>query len=124
MKVLLDEQLSDQIAQLLRDRGLDAQPIVERIDLPEAPDHEVIETASREGRAVVTNNVKDFRPLAAKRIADGSGHAGLILHPAARDRSRDATGRLTDAIEAVMRANPKGIPDAEHWLAPPSVAKR
>ena len=118
MKVLLDEQLSDLIAQLLRKRGLDAQAIVERTDLLEAPDHEVIETASREDRAVVTNNVKDFRPLAAKRITDGRGHAGLILHPAARDRSRDATGRLADAIEAVMRANSKGIPDAELWLAP------
>ena len=124
MKALLDEQLSDQIAQLLRERGLDVQAIVERTDLPQAPDHEVIETASREDRAVVTNNVKDFRPLAAERIADGRGHAGLILHPATHDRSRDATGRLADAIEAVMRANPKGIPDAEHWLAPLSVAKR
>jgi hypothetical protein len=118
VKVLLDEQLSDLIAQLLRKRGLDAQAIVERTDLLETPDHEVIETASREDRAVVTNNVKDFRPLAAKRITDGRGHAGLILHPAARDRSRDATGRLADAIEAVMRANSKGIPDAELWLAP------
>ncbi len=118
MKVLLDEQLSDQIAQLLCKRGLDAQAILERTDLPHAPDHEVIETASREERAVVTNNVKDFRPLAAERIANGRGHAGLILHPATRGRSRDATGMLADAIEAVMRANPKGIPDAEHWIAP------
>ncbi len=118
MKVLLDEQLSDQIAQLLRKRGLDAQAIVERTDLPQAPDHEVIEIASREDRAVVTNNVKDFRPLAAERIASGRGHSGLILHPAASGRSRDATGMLADAIEAVMRAHPKGIPDAEHWIAP------
>jgi hypothetical protein len=118
VKVLLDEQLSDQIAQLLRKRGLDAQAIVERTDLPQAPDHEVIEIASREDRAVVTNNVKDFRPLAAERIASGRGHSGLILHPAASGRSRDATGMLADAIEAVMRAHPKGIPDAEHWIAP------
>jgi Domain of unknown function (DUF5615) len=118
VKVLLDEQLSDQIAQLLRKRGLDAQAIVERTDLPHAPDHEGIETASREGRAIVTNNVKDFRPLAAERITNGGGHAGLILHPAARGRSRDAIGMLADAIEAIMRAHPEGIPDAEHWIAP------
>ena len=118
MKVLLDEQLSPQIARLLRERGLDAQAIVERTDLPHAPDHEVIEIASREQRAVMTNNVKDFRPLAAERIANGRGHAGLILHPASRGRSRDATGTLADAIEAVMRAHPDGIPDAEHWIGP------
>jgi len=64
----------------------------------------------------VTNNVKDFRPLAAERITNGRGHAGLILHPAARGRSRDDTGMLADAVEAVMRANPAGIPDAEHWI--------
>jgi predicted transcriptional regulator len=120
VKVLLDEQLSPQIARLLRERGLDAQAIVERTDLPQAPDHEVIEIASREQRAVMTNNVKDFRPLAAERIANGRGHAGLILHPAPRGRSRDATGLLADAIVAAVRAHPDGIPDAEHWIAPES----
>jgi len=116
VKVLLDEQLSGQIAHLLRERGLNAQAVVERADLPQAPDHEVRETASREKRAVVTNNVKDFRPLAAERIADGRDHAGLILLPATR--SRDAIGALADAIEAVMRAHPDDIPGAEHWIAP------
>ncbi len=122
MKVLLDEQLSGQIAQLLRDRGLDAQAVVERADLPQAADHEVMETATREGRAVVTNNVKDFRPLAAERIADGRNHGGLILLPATRSRSRDAAGTLADAIEAVMRAHPQGIGSGEHWIAPVSRA--
>lgn len=118
MKVLLDEQLSGQIAHLLHERGLNAQAVVERADLPQAPDHEIMETASREERAVVTNNVKDFRPLAAERIADGRDHAGLILLPATRSRSRDAIGALADAIKAVMRAHPDGIPGAEHWIAP------
>jgi predicted nucleic acid-binding protein len=118
VKALLDEQLSDQIARLLRQRGLDAQAVVERADLRQAPDHEVIETASREDRAVVTNNIKDFRPLAAERLADGRGHAGLILLPAARSRSRQATGAIADALHALMRAHPDGIAGAEHWIAP------
>ncbi|HUN79471.1 MAG TPA: DUF5615 family PIN-like protein [Solirubrobacteraceae bacterium] len=118
MKALLDEQLSDQIARLLRQRGLDAQAVVERADLRQATDHEVIETASREDRAVVTNNIKDFRPLAAERLADGRGHAGLILLPAARSRGRQATGAIADALDALMRAHPDGIAGAEHWIAP------
>jgi len=118
VKVLLDEQLSGQIASLLRERGLDAEAVVERSDLLQASDREVMEAARREERAVVSNNIKDFRPLAAERIADGRGHAGLILLPARRSRSRDATGVLADAIEAVMRAHPEGIPSAEHWVAP------
>ncbi len=118
MRALLDEQLSGRIAQLLRERGLDVEAVVERSDLLQAPDHEVIAAAAREGRAVVSNNIKDFRPLAAERVSDGRGHAGLILPPACRSRSREATGALADAIEAVMRAHPDGIPSAEHWIAP------
>lgn len=118
MRVLLDEQLSGTIAKLLLDRGLDAQAVVERDDLRQAPDHEVLETASREQRAVVTNNIKDFRPLAAERLADGRGHAGLILLPAARSRSRQATAAIAGALEALMRAHPEGIAGAEHWVAP------
>ncbi len=78
----------------------------------------MIEVASREGRAVVTNNVKDFRPLAAERLADGRGHAGLILLPAARSRSRRATGAIADALAELVRAHPDGIASAEHWIAP------
>jgi hypothetical protein len=118
LRVLLDEQLSGQIARLLRERDLDAQAVVERRDLTQAADRDVLETALREGRAVVTNNIKDFRPLAAERIADGRGHAGLILLPTRRSRRRDATGTLAAAIETVMRAHPGGIPGAEHWIAP------
>ncbi len=118
MKALLDEQLSGQVARLLRERGLDVQAVVERSDLLQSSDREVMEAALREERAVVTNNIKDFRPLAAERLADGRGHAGLILLPASRSRRREATGSLADAIEAVMRSHPGGINGAEHWIAP------
>ncbi len=117
VRVLLDEQLSGQIARLLRERGLDAEAVVGRADLIQAPDREVMEVAHREARAVVTNNIKDFRPIAAEHIASGRGHAGLILLPAGRSRRRESTGVLADAIEAVMRAHPDGIHGAEHWIA-------
>ena len=118
MKVLLDEQLTGQIARLLRERGLDAEAVVERADLLQTSDREVMEAARREECAVVSNNIKDFRPIAAARVVDGRGHCGLILLPARHSRSRDATGALADAIEAVMRAHPQGIPSAEHWIPP------
>jgi hypothetical protein len=119
VKALLDEQLAPLIARVLRGRGLDVEAVAERSDLMEASDSDVLDAASREQRAVVTNNIKDFRPLAAERLADGRGHAGLILLPANRSRSRAATGALADAIEATMRAHPDGISSAEHWI--PSV---
>lgn len=118
MKALLDEQLSPQIARTLRERGLDVEAVAERSDLVEASDSDIFDTATGERRAVVTNNIKDFRPLAAERLADGRGHPGLILLPARRSRRRNATGVLVDAIESVMRAHPDGIADTEHWIAP------
>lgn len=118
VKALLDEQLSGEIARLLCARGLDVHAVVERPDLARASDEQVMDGAAAEGRAVVTNNIKDFRPIAARRIADGRGHQGLILLPARRSRSQAATGVLADAIEAIMRSNPKGIADSEHWISP------
>ncbi|MGO9319727.1 MAG: DUF5615 family PIN-like protein [Solirubrobacteraceae bacterium] len=120
MKALLDEQLSPRIARVLRERGLDVEAVAERADLPEATDREVMDTAAGEERAVVSANVKDFRPIAAERLTDGRGHAGLILVPANRSLTRDAIGALADGIEAVMRAHPDGIPGAEHRVPPSS----
>ena len=65
MKALLDEQLSPQIAVLLREAGYDAVAVAERVDLVGSIDSTILEVATGEGRAVVTNNIKDFRPLAA-----------------------------------------------------------
>jgi predicted nuclease of predicted toxin-antitoxin system len=118
VKALLDEQLSPLIAQLLRERGLDVVAAAEPSDLVEASDREVLDTATREQRAVVTNDIKDFRPIAAERLTDGRGHPGLILLSASRSPSRDATGALADAIEVLMRAHPDGIASSEHWIVP------
>lgn len=118
MKALLDEHLSPLIARILRERGLDVVAVAERSDLIETSDREVAETAAGEQRAVVTSDIKDFRPIATERLADGRGHAGVILVPPNRSRSRAATGALADAIEALMRAHPDGIANAEHWLPP------
>lgn len=119
MKVLLDEHLSPLIAQALRDLGFDAQSVSARSDLMSTSDEALVEVATAEGRAVVTNNVKDFRPVAADRLVGGAGHGGLILLPARHTRTRRATGRLTEAIAEIMTAHPSGIADREVWVAPP-----
>jgi predicted nuclease of predicted toxin-antitoxin system len=118
VKALLDEQLSVEIAQELRRRGVDVEAVTERSDLLRASDERLVALAMQEDRAVVTNNLRHFRPLAAQRLAQGKQHAGLILLPCNRARNRNATGALADAIEAVMRAHPEGIPGAEHWIGP------
>ena len=118
MKALLDEQLSPRIAELLRDRGHDVQAVVERRDLAGRSDRVILEIAAAEDRAVITNNVKDFRPLAAERLAREKSHAGLILLPSTRTRTRGAVDMLASAIERILREHPDGMPATERWIPP------
>lgn len=118
MRALLDEQLSSEIAVELRPRGLDVEAVSEREAMRGLRDEQVLEVASGEGRAVVTNNVKDYRPVAARRLTEGRGHGGLILLPSTRSRSRAAVHALADGVERIMRDNPGGLDDSERWVAP------
>lgn len=118
MRALLDEQLSPQIAVVLRGAGYDVLAVADRDDLVGCSDRLVFEVASSEGRAVVTNNIKDFRPLAAEWLAVGRTHPGLILLPSARTRTRTAVPALATAIEAILRAHPEGIAGSERWVGP------
>jgi hypothetical protein len=118
VRAILDEQLSPQIAALLRKAGYDVEAVADRADLVRRSDRVVFEIACREGRAVVTNNIKDFRPLAAEFLAQGGVHSGLVLLPSARTRSRDAIAAIANAIENVLRDNPDGLSASERWIGP------
>jgi predicted nuclease of predicted toxin-antitoxin system len=118
VKALVDEQLSPQIASLLRQAGYDVVAVAERVDLVGGSDRAVLEVATTEERAVITNNVKDFRPLAAERLAQGRTHAGLILLPSKRTRTRAAVATLAGAIEQVLRDHPSGLAGSERWIGP------
>lgn len=119
MKALLDEHLSPRIAALLREAGYDVVAVADRDDLVACSDRALFETATAEGRAVVTNNIKDFRPLAAEWLAMGRTHPGLILLPSARTRTRAAVNALAAAVRAVLDAHPDGIADSERWMIIP-----
>lgn len=103
---------------LLRRRGYDIDALADRPDLLGCSDRAILEIATSELRAVVTNNVKDFRPLAAERLARGQAHGGLILLPSSRTRTRAAVVVLADAIENVLREHPGGLSSSERWIAP------
>jgi predicted nuclease of predicted toxin-antitoxin system len=118
VKALLDEQLSPQIAALLRERGYDVVAVADRTELIGGSDRLLLEIASGERRAMITNNVKDFRPLAAELLARGQTHAGLILLPSSRARTRSSVEHLADAIEGVLRDHPDGLVSSERWVGP------
>jgi predicted nuclease of predicted toxin-antitoxin system len=116
VKALLDEHLSPHIAALLRQAGFDGLAVADRADLFACSDRVIFEAATTEGRAVVTNNIRDFRPLAAEWLATGRTQPGLILLPSARTRTRAAVPALAAAIQAVLSTNPDGIAGSVHWL--------
>jgi predicted nuclease of predicted toxin-antitoxin system len=118
VRALLDEQLSPEIAVLLRKAGYDVVGLAERGELAGTTDRVIFEVASREDRAVITNNIKDFRPLAAERLATGATHPGLILLPSTRTRNRAVVATLASRIEQVLRDNPEGLQDSEYWIGP------
>ena len=118
MRAILDEQLSPQIAVLLRQAGSDVDAVADREDLAGRSDRIIFEVACSEVRAVVTNNIKDFRPLAAEWLAQGRVHVGLILLPSTRTRTRNAIVAVAGAIESVLRDHPDGLSGSERWIGP------
>ena len=120
MRLLLDEMFSPAIAHALRARGHDAEAIQERPEWHALSDAEVIARARREQRAVVTNNLSDYRPLHAESVVPGGpGHAGLVFGPTEFRHTRDDVGRMVAALEVQLSLYPgeRDLANAETWLS-------
>jgi hypothetical protein len=119
VKLLLDEMLSPAIARELRSRGHDVEPVAGNPDREALPDAEVLALARVEHRAVVTNNLRDFRPLHNEAITPGgAGHFGMIFIPGSYRRTRADTGRIIAALEAILAQYPgeTDLANGEAWL--------
>ena len=118
MKLLLDEMLSPDIAEQLRERGHDVQAIAAS-EHAELDDPEVLEIARSQQRAVVTNNVRDFRPLHIAAVQPGgAGHYGMLFMSGNFRRTKADIGRIVAALEAKLQAYPglEDLASAEEWL--------
>lgn len=102
------------VARELQARGHD---VVSVHDSPGrgTPDEDVLEYACAEGRAVLTENVRDYRPLAEARILSGASHCGLVLTTAKRWPRRDI-GALIAALDELLTATREQPTDHEVWL--------
>jgi hypothetical protein len=75
--------------------------------------------ARQQQRAIVTNNLRDFRPLHAELIAPGgTGHAGMIFVPTSYRLTKGHVGRITKALEVELAAYPNDydLANGETWL--------
>ena len=115
MKLLLDEMYPATVAEQLRARGHDVFSIhdLEYRRLEGVPDEEVFAAAVAEGRALVTENVPDFRRLEAAALARGERTPTLIFKTNRQfPRGDPATlGRLVVALDSLL-AEPPALPAA------------
>jgi hypothetical protein len=109
---------SPEIADQLRRRGRDVVAVAERPELRGQPDSVIFATAQAETRAIVTENVADYRALATAAVQRGDSHAGLVLSSNRRFPRHNprTTGRLVIALEALLAAQPD-LTSCEHWLS-------
>lgn len=103
------------IARELRARGHDV------VSVHESPgsgtsDERVLDHARFEGRAVLSENVRDFRPLAAALLVAGERHAGLVFTTDKR-WPRSDPGALIAALEALLISMSEQPVDGELWLS-------
>ncbi len=119
MRLLLDEMFSPAIARELRSRGHDVEALKGHSAWERLPDPDVFALARAERRALVTENLDDFRVLHAHAVRIGEvGHYGLVLLPGGARRRRSETGRLIAALEAKLAEHPGDgdLMNAETWL--------
>lgn len=113
MRVYLDENLSSEIARLLRAGGVDA------VSAHEARKHQLsdraqLELATAQDRVIVTADVVDFVALSRQAIAANTQHPGIIVVPASfRGNEFQA---ITDGIHAIVREYPDGLRGAVVYL--------
>jgi len=118
VKLLLDEMHAPGVAALLRDLGHDAIAVKERADLIGLPDDDLLRAATADGRAIVTENVKDFAVLHRRITADGRRHVGLIFpHPRRFPRGgRNHVRVLAEALAAFVSTHGLTLSDAESFV--------
>lgn len=98
------------VAAELRARGHEVVSVhdASHSSLAGASDMDVLSAVRREERVLVTENVRDFRPLESALLADGSHHAGLVYTSNRQFPRGDpaTTGRLVRALDALLRTAP------------------
>jgi predicted nuclease of predicted toxin-antitoxin system len=118
VRLLLDEHYAEAIAAELRAAGHDVIAAVPAADLRGSSDPELFHHAADSDRRIVTENIKDFRPLLLHAIATGSPVAPLLLVPPRRfPRGRgDRTAVIVTALRAWLERADAARRPVEDWL--------
>lgn len=118
IRLLLDEHYSEEIAAALRERGHDVVAAVSNPDLRGASDPAVFRWAAQAGRRIVTEIIKDFRPLLLHGATSNTPMAGLLLVPPRRfPRGRgDRAAMIVSALDSWLNRRVAARRPVEDWL--------
>jgi hypothetical protein len=118
VKILLDEMHAPSIADALAEEDWDVLAVVAAADLRRISDADLLEHAAAMERALVTENVADFSPLADQWAGEGRAHAGLIFtHPKRFNRaSVGYPGNLIGALRVFLADLPIEGASWTWWL--------
>lgn len=111
--------LSPVIAEQLRVHGHDVEAIKGDPLREGLADREVMDLARSDHRAVVTNNVVDFRPLHHEAVVPGGlGHFGVVFMPGSYRRTKADIGPIVTALRARLDQYPgeNDLVNGETWL--------
>ena len=115
--LILDEMFSPKIAEILRNRGRQVIAVAERIDLRAMTDENLFVWCAAQRCWLLTENVKDFRPLALRALQAGTAAPGLLFtNSRTFIRSRKNPGPLVDALDTWLLTGPPPPPQMEDWL--------
>jgi predicted nuclease of predicted toxin-antitoxin system len=116
-RLLLDEMFAPAIAAEIRELGHDVIAVADRPDLRSKSDEEIFAWANTEKRLLLTENVKDFRPILLRALQAETPSCGLLFTSSrAFPRSRKNPGPLIHALNAWLTAGPPALPVTEAWL--------
>jgi predicted nuclease of predicted toxin-antitoxin system len=103
VKFLVDEDLSEEIASILRSSSVDAVHIRE-LGLSGAEDQEVLDMAASQERCVITRNRNDFLMLTEFYFNEGRPHHGVLIVP--RSYPGNHASQIARAILSLSRHHP------------------
>lgn len=102
MRLLLDEMYWPAIAEQLVDRGHDVSAAVTRPALSSIADEQLFAAAQDQRRAIVTENVGDYIPIAQHYGVTGTPHHGLVPG-AGRTRAYGSCSQVTKLSRLLAR---------------------
>ncbi len=118
MKLLLDEMHAPGIAEALIAQGHDVVAVAAMAFLRGVSDADLFDHAAGNERALVTENVVDFSPLASQWAGEARRHAGLIFTSPKRfnQASLAYPGNLIEALGRFLDSPPVDGPSWTWWL--------